>query len=41
MQACVILSVKGFLPPPTLSTVGQMIQLIWDPDAYGFTLTPR
>lgn len=24
----------------TLSTVGQMIQLTWDPDAYDFTLTP-
>lgn len=30
-----------FLPLHTLSTVVQTIQLIWDPDAYGLTLTPH
>lgn len=40
MCACVFVSLEDFLPPPFLSTLGQMIQLIWDLDAYGFTLTP-
>lgn len=41
MWTFVILSAEAFAPALTFSTVGQMIQLIGDFDAYGFTLTPR